>query len=253
MLGFLKRRTKPTTSWQWDVVGKHPAARDFFDLGPRSLMAKAFGEWIQRGAEGVVSTSKDLLVRTCSWRFWAKTPQKGILACGVIRNSCDSVGRPFPLLVMGTGRLESWEQNWELLPFACEGIWAQMEKLASRTYSSFELFQNDVNMLRPPQKNWRELELSMLGLGERSEARRAYDTQLFSFEQNKALFLPFTDNGQCDFFTMISDVHSRQKDRSTIVPNSLFMGGLVELPGLVLLQRPLSGQDFERMWMPGQK
>ncbi len=132
MLGLGKRK-KSVTNWQWDVAGKHPVAKDFFALGQRSLMAEAFTEWIRRGADSLISTSKELLIHSCSWRFWAKTPQAGILACGVIRNSCDSVGRPFPLLVMGTGKLEKWEDNWELLPFSCEGPRRQVAKVYRST------------------------------------------------------------------------------------------------------------------------
>ena len=252
MLGLGKRK-KTEIKWQWDVAGKHPAARDFFALGPKSLMAEAFTEWIRRGAEGLVTVSKELLVRSCSWRFWAKTPQAGILTCGVIRNSCDSVGRPFPLLVMGTGKLENWEDNWELLPFACERVWGQMEQLASKNYASFEMFQGDVHMLRPPLRRWDEMNLEKNALAESKQSSLDVDSHLGLLQQNKALFLPFQDTGQNDFFTMIDNVHSLLKMKVKVSPNSVFMGGLIEQPGLVLLQRPLSGQDFERMWRPGTR
>lgn len=251
MLGLkLGKRQKSMIDWQWDVAGKHPAAKDFFALGQQTLMAKAFTEWIQRGAEGLVTLSKELLVRSCSWRFWAKTPQAGILACGVIRNSCDSVGRPFPLLVMGSGKLENWEENWELLPFSCEGLWGQMEQLASKRYGSFEHLQEDVDMLRSPQANWQKMNSERIALAGRNAPCSDENYQFGLLEQDHALFLPFQDTGQQDFFSMIDTVHSLVKMKMTTVPNSLFMGGLIEQPGLVLFKRPLSGQDFQRMWMP---
>ncbi|NOR25966.1 MAG: type VI secretion system-associated protein TagF [Desulforhopalus sp.] len=252
MLG-LRKRKKSVTNWQWDVAGKHPVARDFFALGQPSLMAEAFTEWIRRGAESLAFTSKELLVHSCSWRFWAKTPQAGVLACGVIRNSCDSVGRPFPLLVMGTGKLENWEDNWELLPFACEGSWRQMEQLASRKYKSFEVFQEDVGQLRPPQGRWHEMNLVKTALAENNESSANFDFHLGLLEQDQALFLPFQETGQYDFFTMIDNVHSLLKIKIRAPSNSIFMGGLIEHPGLVLLKRPLAGKDFERMWIPGTK
>jgi hypothetical protein len=49
---------------------------------------------------------------------------------------------------------------------------------------------------------------------------------------------------------MIDNVHSLLKMKEKVAPNSVFMGGLIEQPGLVLLKRALSGQDFERMWRP---
>ena len=249
MLG-LGRREKSMANWQWDVAGKHPAAKDFFALGQRSLMAEAFTEWIRRGAEATVSNSKELLVRSCSWRFWAKASQTGVLACGVIRNSCDSVGRPFPLLIMGTGKLENWEENWELLPFACERVWCQMEQLASKRYESFESFQEDMKTLRPPHGRWNEMNLEKIELVEKNVSIADLNLNLGLLEQEQALFLPFQDAAQCDFFATISNVHSQLKLKVNAVPNSLFMGGLIEYPGLAFLKRPLSRQDFERMWMP---
>jgi type VI secretion system protein VasJ len=249
MLGLGKRQ-KTVTNWQWDVVGKHPAARDFFALGPKSLMAEAFSEWIRRGAENLVSAGKELLVQSCSWRFWARTPQAGMLACGVIRNSCDAVGRPFPLLVMGTGKLDNWEAHWELLPFACEGLWRQMEQLGSRKYAGLEVFQEDVHMLRPPLGRWKEMELEKIAHAERDGFCSYGNFRLDFFDREGALFLPFQDTGQYDFFIMIDNVHSLLKMQIKTAPNSFFMGGLTEQPGLALFQRPLSGQDFQRMWMP---
>ncbi|MCB2181953.1 MAG: type VI secretion system-associated protein TagF [Desulfobulbaceae bacterium] len=249
MLG-LGKREKSITNWQWDVSGKHPAARDFFVMGQRNLMSEAFAEWLRRGAERMVTTSKESLVRSCSWRFWAKTPRAGILACGVIRNSCDAVGRPFPLLVMGTGKLENWEENWELLPFACERLWSQMEQLASRNYDSFELFQEDVNLLRPPRGNWEEMNMEKIALDQESGSESGFELQSVMVGQNQATFIPFQAAGHSDFYVMISHAHSLLKRKINAVPNSLFMGGLIEYPGLALFERPLSGQDFERMWMP---
>jgi len=249
MLGLGKRQ-KSTANWQWDVVGKHPAARDFFALGPKSLMTEAFTEWIRRGAEGLIASSKELLVRSCSWRFWARTPQTGMLACGVIRNSCDAVGRPFPLLLMGTGKLDQWEDNWHLLPFAGEGLWRQMEEVASKRYESLESIQEGVRMFRPPQQRWEEMNLKRIDLVENDAFTTGVSSTPALPEQDQALFLPFQDTGQDDFFVMICKVHSLMKSRSVPAPNSFFMGGLVEHPGLALFKRPLSGQDFERMWMP---
>jgi len=251
MLGLGKK--EKATIWQWEVAGKHPAARDFFALGQRSLMAEAFTDWIRRGAESLVTISKDLLVRPCSWRFWAKTPQNGILACGVIRNSCDSVGRPFPLLVMGTGKLADWEENWELLPFACEALWYQMEQLASKNYASFELFHEDVSRLRPPLKDWQKMKLEKSVLAATDVSAINFHFQPVSHEGDQTLLLPFQDIGHYDFFAMISSAHSQLKMKVSAVPNSLFIGGLIEQPGLAVFKRPLSGQDFTRMWRPAQQ
>ncbi len=94
------------------------------------------------------------------------------------------------------------------------------------------------------------MNLEKTAFAENKEPSLDVDSHLGLLEKNKALFLPFQDTGQNDFFAMIDNVHSLLKMKEKVAPNSVFMGGLIEQPGLVLLKRPLSGQDFERMWRP---
>ncbi len=156
MLG-LGLRHGSRRQWQWFVAGKHPAARDYFAIGHRRPMFEAFSAWIRIGVECLSDRSRELFARPCSWRFWARTPERGELSCGVVRNSSDSAGRPFPLLVMGIGRLAAWEENWDLLPCACEGVWGQMEELSVRPCSTLDQVRDGVELLRPPEADWHGL------------------------------------------------------------------------------------------------
>jgi len=55
----------------------------------------------------------------------------GALVCGVVRDSVDRLGRPYPLLVLGTGSLREWESHWDLLPYACLPVWQRIEYLGA--------------------------------------------------------------------------------------------------------------------------
>lgn len=249
MLG-LGRSGHKNVQWQWHIFGKHPAAGDFFAIGPKSPMTEAFSGWMRRGAEELVLVSKELLSRSCSWRFWAKTPDRGMLACGVIRNSCDSARRPFPLLLMGTGRLEKWEENWDLLPFACERLWGRLEQLATKNYTSFAQLQEDMLLLRPPPSNWAEMAGARGEILDRHQgAMPEWDGIAASFAGTREFFLPLRTENINDLFTLISHWHFFLKEKTNVVPNSLFLGGLMGQATLAFFQRPLNRVDFEKMWM----
>jgi hypothetical protein len=69
---------------------------------------------------------------------------------GLLRDSVDTVGRPFPLLVLGTGQLDGWEETWELMPMIFEGLWSRMEYLtAKRSYDLGALESELVVLPRP--------------------------------------------------------------------------------------------------------
>ncbi len=212
-------------------------------------MTEAFSGWMRRGAEQLVNVSKELLTQSCSWRFWAKTPDRGMLACGVIRNSCDSARRPFPLLLMGTGRLEKWEENWDFLPFACEGLWSQLEQLATKNYASLSQLQEDMLLLRPPPSSWAEMDSAKRDILDRQGAMPEWDGSAASLGRAREIFLPLRTENINDLFTLISHWHFFLKEKINAVPNSLFLGGLMEHATLALFQRPLSRVDFEQMWM----
>ncbi len=139
-----------TLHWRWAAYGKHPVASDFFRLGEEFSLGKGFSEWVGNGYK--VLTSRGRADQGLYfWRFWARGAQKGTLACGVLRDSSDRVGRPFPLLIMGMGPLKGWEEAWDLLPFACETTWNQIEYLSALVVNDFKKLENEYGQIRPPR------------------------------------------------------------------------------------------------------
>ena len=246
MLG-LGSKSKKYSGWQWNVCGKHPSARDFFALGGNNFIAEAFARWIRLGAEGLQKVSRENLLRSCSYRFWARVPEKGVLSCGVIRNSCDSAGRPYPLLVIGTGRLEHWEGNWDLLPFSCDVLWAQMERLASRKYNSLSELEDDTLLLHPPREDWDKMAVERQGLQEVNEDTPSI-LPAHSVESD-ALFLGLDQDSIDHLFQSVIKWNIILKENIQAVPNSLFLGGTEDHVALVLFRRSLDDTDFINMWM----
>ena len=246
MLG-LRRKKGAYPGWQWHVSGKHPAAGDFFALGVRNAVTDAFSAWIRRGAEEMAGKSRDILIRSRSWRFWARSAEKGMLACGVIRNSSDSAGRPFPLLVMGMGRLHKWENNWDLLPFACETAWSQMEKLAVQPYDSLAVLKDDVELLRPPRGDWDVMKGKRQELAARNREIHMQDMDVPV--RDDVLFFSLYSDDAADAILRIGQWHVFLKERVKVVPSSLFFGGSMDNSALVLFKRALRASDFMAMWI----
>ena len=97
--------TDITTTWHWSAFGKHPAAADYFRLGYSSPFVDGLTKWVESGYR-LLAERSDTPPPFCSWRFWARGFGRESLVLGVVRVSSDSLGRPYPLLIMGSGPLQ---------------------------------------------------------------------------------------------------------------------------------------------------
>ncbi len=145
MLGSI--RNNP---WKWTTFGKHPAVRDYFHLGEQNAFTNALSEWMDKGHQKVLDQTERGSSPIRSWRFCLKGHKKSHLLCGVTRDSCDSLGRPYPIMVLGSGSVEKWESNWDLLPYGLESTWCDMERLSTRRYADLKQLEGDLNMIQAP-------------------------------------------------------------------------------------------------------
>ena len=120
---------KLNRSWEWGAYGKHPVARDYFSTCNDIPILKAFSSWVEKGYQSLETGKNPEPWNT--FRFWIKGPKKDLIM-GILRDSSDSIGRVFPLLIIGTGALKNWEKNWERIPSICEKSWARTEYIACK-------------------------------------------------------------------------------------------------------------------------
>jgi type VI secretion system protein VasJ len=246
--------------WQWTACGKHPIAADYFYIGKSDPLMKALSDWVEMGYENISlkkdTQKKDSSHGFCSWRFWARVPKKDILLCGLLRESSDRQGRPYPLLIIGTGALKEWEKSWDLLPFACEKTWNQAENLSANMFSDLKAFENEVLRIKPPNGQWEEIE---------NERKRIWESELISCSDEPSKNLEqldsivsresektvITANLDCEWFseqfTMICIWHFLLKKHISVIPNTVFMGGTPEKGYIVVFMRPLVSDDFIRL------
>lgn len=236
---------KTNSSWQWSAFGKHPVAKDFFRLGQDNPLLKGFSDWVEKGYQVFISknpTPQNLH----AWRFWARGTQKENVACGVVRDSSDQVGRPYPLLIIGTGMLQGWEEHWHLMPFACERTWDQIEYLSAFMANDLKKMEQEVQHIRPPLPGWSDFEITGKDLKE-------WDEQVsFSLGDGEVL-LDLKTTPNYDPLIQATYYLSLIRNRVKTAPNVVFMGGTLNRTCLTFFRRPLQTSDFVQLWSDSMK
>lgn len=242
MLGPIK--TAP--SWSWGAYGKHPIARDFFRVGEDFPLIRSFSGWVEDGYNKLTPRGKNDLSHN-SWRFWAKGQAKDTLVCGLIRDSGDSVGRHYPLLIMGTGSLKGWEEQWDLIPFACEKTWGQIEYISAQSFNDLKKLETEIQNIRPPFSEWQELRSKREQGPFPGNPGELKITEMLK-QGNAESFVPLDQNAHHDHNALISYCHFFIKSSAKAAPNAVFMGGTFGRAFLVFYKRPLMPADFEKLW-----
>jgi type VI secretion system protein VasJ len=243
-------------NWQWAAFGKHPAARDYFQLGESTPFLEGLFAWIEDGYQ-LLTTKETVAPDFCSWRFITRPSGKESLMCGVVRVSSDSFGRPYPLVIAGTGSLRNWQENWDLLPFACEKTWSQIEYLASNLFPDLKKLEEEMLSIRPPEQGWpmlREKRKALNAIGSPADPFASFLDlrelkRLAAAKADKSEIYVSLDRGHCnDKIIRVSLWHLLLKETVTSVPNAVFMGGTLEKAYLALFKRPLNATDFTQLW-----
>lgn len=233
-------------SWIWGAFGKHPVGRDYFRVGPDDPFLQAFSDWIGNGYRRL-NPEKGAHRDFYSWRFWAKGPKKGSVVCGVGRDSSDSLGRPYPLLIMGKGPLKDWENHWHFLPLACEKTWAQMEYLGAGRFVDFKQLEDEVRCIKPPGHNWNDLESMLTDISQWDQGE--IEKGIEGLRGRSEVFIPLKIGRSDEQPDLVIGAHLLvKKAQPGAVPNSIFMGGVPDNTYLAVFMRPLAATDFVHLW-----
>ncbi len=240
MLGFLK----PKTKWKWAACGKHPAAKDYFAFRVKTPLMMAFSHWVQRGYRKFTVRNKKAYGQS-SWRFWSKGTRKGELLCGLLKDSSDGIGRPYPLLVMGSGIIKGWEDGWVTLFQCFDPIWNQMEHIASRRFDCLE--QLEVAVVNLPISVPHERFLPPTESADQQEIRTARRNAL-QLTENRELWVTLDDGYPMDPLRTAQRWGLLLGEQGLAPPNALFMGGTPRRHALALYMRSLNVDDFAHLW-----
>ncbi len=233
-------------SWQWMARGKHPGLKDYFSLGASSPLLTAICDWIEKGYRGLTERV-DPAGRCMAWRFWVGGHKPGAIVCGIVRDSSDSVGRPYPLMILGMGNLQGWEKSWQALPLSFEKTWVQMEAIATRLTRDLKELQGDVSHLASPQ-------VQPLGRVSMAGAHRD-DGSLNSLaggpgDTEDTVFIPITGLTPGEEALDIRALMLQVSAAYSGIPKAVFLGGHPACPMAAIFRRPLQPHDFTRLWTP---
>jgi type VI secretion system protein VasJ len=237
-------RVKTARIWQWGAYGKQPWARDYFKVGSVFPALNGFADWIEKGYNTVVTKSAPV-GKQHSWRFWTRETRQDHVVCGVIKDSRDALGRPYPFMIIGTGPLDGWEKKWDLFPFVFDNAWGQIEYLCTRMYTDPRVLEAEVSSIRSPVPEWSRF-------AEERGRLMAESTDLNPsgqlFQGREAEGFMRIDEQPHDCFKTISMCHEAIKRGADSPPNAVFMGGTLERTYFAHFRRPLATSDFTRLW-----
>ncbi len=232
---------KNRTQWKWFAWGKHPGLEDFVWAGTHTPLFQRFTKWVDNGFTRFKADA-ELRSRHRSWRFWTKGAGSEVV-CGLVRNSCDTHGRSFPLLYIGTGALEDWSNNCSMMPFAFESAWKNFEYVASARFETMQQLDDSLQLIQPPEPDWRKYQQRIYNTTNVSRADKCQETidngkRLLTFDCKLPENLPYE-------LQFCQRVTAMEEDQS---PLAVFIGEIEDRITVAIMNNTLSPQDFVWLW-----
>ena len=227
--------------WSWFAWGKHPALEDFVWAGTQTPLFQRFTKWVDNGFARLSEDSK-MRTRNCSWRFWTKGTGKNVV-CGLVRNSCDTHGRSFPLLYIGTGGLKEWPSNCSILPLAFESVWKDVEYVASARFDTAGQLNQSLQLMPSPTPDWRKFQERAYQSANRSKPANCQETvtsgkRLLKVDCGQPENLPHD-------LQFCQRVMTMGEDPS---PMAVFIGEIEGVIAVAIINNALTPSDFVWLW-----
>ena len=232
---------KHCVQWHWFVWGKHPGVADFVCAGTQTQLFQRFTQWADTGFSKVAPELKKNS-RHRSWRFWSRGAA-GEVVCGLVRNSCDSCGRSFPLLCLGTGNLSEWPRNCSLLPFAFDSIWKHFEYMAAARCDSTRGLNDALQLLKPPQPLWRDYQKRIYSTSNLYR-QGTFDTHAYGSNTLCKLDCRLAEDLPQDLSFCSNMVASIDKG----APTAVFIGEIGTRIAVAMMGEILKPADFVWLW-----
>ncbi len=232
---------KKPPEWKWFAWGKHPGVPDFICAGNQTPLFQRFTQWVDKGFQKVGTPLKSRS-RHCSWRFWTMGAHDEVV-CGVVRNSCDSYGRSFPLLFLGSGELKNWTENCTLLPLAFESVWNRFEYVAAARYDSVGRLNEALQLIEPPVPSWQKYQQHLFKTAN-SYAQTMFEEQksgknrLLTTNCRSPELLPL-DAGYCSMI---------KSDNNPNFPLAVFIGEIQSRLVIAVIENIVQPIDFAWLW-----
>lgn len=240
--------------WKWALFGKSPMAADYLKIGTPSPLMLSFSKWMEKGFETL--SPGDRTVADFIWKFWAKGPNKE-LVCGLFRPSQDRLGRPYPLLIIGSGDHAVLNKHWGLIPCALNDTWKYMESLVQTMAPGLCELQQALKKIPVPLKKLDALKAAC----EPCRHVKIYPNKQLGPSDYMNKLNNIEKLARLDRFSMKIDIREQVdpmipvlklmrllETRSKHAPKVVFWGNRSEDRRLLCLKRALCVDDFYSVW-----
>ena len=234
MLGISKKKVMV----EFSAHGKHPAFNDYFNLNTGSPLANALSGWVEKGAKLGGTSRKNEKIR--SFRFWVRGMNKGELGIGIVRDSSDSLGRTYPLIIMAQGSGRDWEKRWPYVFNHFDSVFRAFEEMTAARYDSFKAFETRLAktsfsaFLSVTEDDRSELPETMMAWFRQGRDKGALAMPVATFLK-KASSYP-------------RPIRQGLFKKRVQPPGAVFLGGLPENPLVAIYARPLTAKDFHTVF-----
>jgi len=245
---------KTEIEWNWFASGKHPVARDYIRIGRTDSVINAISQWVEGGYRGT-RPNRERYPDRHSWRFWIKGAKRHVLVCGVVKDSCDSIGRTYPFVLIGSGPVDQWMLFWDLLPLALENTWKRIEHISVQRFIDVQQVEEGMRILPLPRNDWRALHQGRLKRLKTAADALTKDTGSCSWREvlkretgrsriTIPLQEPVIEKQEAHVLSLLQQMKSLKQS----MPTAVFIGGMPDVPQIVTFNRPLMQTDFIHLW-----
>ena len=241
--------------WNWALCGKHPAFGDYLTIHVHTGLFKTLADWMEQGFQGVTSRVRSPS-EMCSWRFWARGAEKQRVACGLLKDSTDCMGRPYPLLVLGIGALKGFSEHWQFLPLAFEDTWGRMEYITGITTSNIDHLKAQLNLLWNSlpvgssfdQAAWSRQNPTLVNCTEVDrEPQVPVESDMQALDA-EAFFHPLGADKNMASTEVVNQWHVFLRKWTRDAPVAVFFGGTTQASYMAVFRRALRTTDFVQLW-----
>ena len=222
-------------------------AKDYLTLGPGHPLLTALSDMVGRSYRKAAERGRVPDGRR-GWHFWTGGSGRDLIVCGHISKSQDSLGRPYPFLLLGEGELEDWREGWDFLPLVLAESWKRMAQITARDFESLSAMRGALASLPAPIRAWADIRKAQVPPTEASFNEPG--PTVGSLYERVRLFL---DDPNLSMRVIVNGPAGSVRPpggsaRQSEVPQAVFMGGTGPEESLQVFFRPLAPADFVKMW-----
>lgn len=220
------------------AYGKHPEFDDYFSLNMDTLLERALSSWVDSGTKSGADHYEQKDIR--SFRFWMLGIKKTDLLLGIVKDSSDSMGRKFPLLIICNAQFKDRDRKWPLIFTGFEAVFRNLEDITAARYGDFKEFESTLLTIKYSKPNFEKdekysLSSSLLGW-------------LKTEKDRSSTILPVPV-----FLERYGSIPNEPEKKGRFSkkegpPGAVFLGGLPEDPLVGIYSRPLRTRDFHTLF-----